>query len=83
MSDEETPVFKVGDRVVNAWGQDAEEPASADQAYSEWSAKQLKAEIDRRNADRTEDTQIVLDGNKKSDAVAALEADDEVNGSGE
>ncbi len=36
----------------------------------------LKAEIEARNAQRTEDIQIVPASGKKADLVAALEADD-------
>lgn len=78
MSDQ-TPVFRLGDRVVDAWGRDAEEPAADGESYSDWSAKQLLAEIENRNANRDESEHIVLDGKKKSDAVAALEADDEAH----
>jgi hypothetical protein len=70
--------FKLGDRVVDAWGNDVDPDEEAPD-YSKMSAKELKAEIDRRNADRAEEDHIVLEGTKKSDAVAALEADDEAH----
>lgn len=50
--------------------------------FSEWSPKQLMAEIKKRNADRAEEEQIQLSGKKKADAVQALEADDEAQASG-
>lgn len=44
--------------------------------YETSRAADLKAEIDRRNADRDEDSKIVPVGRKGSDYAAALEADD-------
>lgn len=79
MAEEGTPrestKFVLGDRLVDAWGNDVE-PDEAAPAYSEWKAADLKAEIDKRNEGRAEEDQIVLEGNKKSDAVKALEDDD-------
>jgi hypothetical protein len=56
---------------------DGSEPESVD--YSELSVADLKAEIERRNAEiEDEDQHISLSGNKP-DLIAALEADDEAN----
>jgi hypothetical protein len=46
--------------------------------YRELTVSQLRVEIDRRNADRSEDSKIVPDGTLKVDLVVALEDDDEV-----
>jgi hypothetical protein len=81
MADDEdtTPVYNVGDRVVDAWGREAQAAGDEEVGYDSWTAKQLMAEIEKRNSDRDEDSQIVLAGKKKSDAVAALTADDKAN----
>jgi len=50
------------------------------ESYDELSVKELKAEIDARNALLDEEDQIVPDGAKKADLIAALEADDEAEG---
>jgi len=48
-----------------------------DQPYSEWSAKQLKAEVAKRNADgRSEEEMLELKGKKKADVAKLLEQDD-------
>lgn len=83
MSEEKSPVYRIGDDLVDAWGRPVEDDGDDQVSYSDMTAKQLMAEIDRRNADRDADSQIVLEGKKKSDAVAALEADDEANGDDE
>lgn len=80
MADEEGEVtasttFMLGDREVDAWGNDVEHDEEV--GYNQWTGKQLAAEVDKRNADREEADQIVVEGRKKSDYVAALEADDE------
>jgi hypothetical protein len=65
------------DELMEAMEEEGEEPGNPDEPYSEWRAKQLKLEILRRNADRDEADQIVLErGARKDDAVQALEADD-------
>lgn len=52
-------------------------PGDPDQPYSEWSAKQLKAELLRRNAERDEEGQIDTSGlSTKAQVAEALEADD-------
>lgn len=81
MADAEGPVYyEVDGQLVDAWGRPAPEAEGDDSAdYSTWSAKELKAEIDRRNENRDEEDQIVLDDNKKSTAAAALKADDEAH----
>lgn len=81
MADEDTQVgYWVGDRYVNGWGQDIDAPSEdASVDYSKLKGDQLVAEIERRNADRDEADQIVLDDRKKSTAVAALKADDEAH----
>jgi hypothetical protein len=45
--------------------------------YEDMTVKALTAEIDSRNASRSEDDQIVPEGKAKADLVAALTADDE------
>jgi hypothetical protein len=83
MADDEdqTPVYNIGDQVVDAWGREVQ--ADEEVGYDSWTAKQLMTEIEKRNSDRDGDSQIVLAGKKKSDAVAALSADDEANADGE
>lgn len=56
-----------------------EEEGDPNQPYSEWSAKQLKAEVAKRNADgRSEEEMIDTKGvTKKSELAELLEADDE------
>lgn len=46
-------------------------------ALEDMTVAELKAELERRNADRADDAQIVPDGTKKADLLAALQADDE------
>ncbi len=56
-----------------------EDPGDPEQEYSEWSAKQLKAEVAKRNAqaDRPEEYQIKFEGKATKATVAeALDADD-------
>lgn len=60
-------------RAVDKLGEEG--AGDPDKPFSEWTGKQLKAEILRRNADRPEEQHIKLEGKKVSDAVAALEAD--------
>lgn len=50
------------------------EPHQGD-GYASWKVPDLKAEIDRRNADRPDDDKIAADGNKAA-LVATLEASD-------
>lgn len=55
-------------------------PGDTEKPYSEWTGKQLVAEVARRNADedRTEEDRIeVKKGSRKADVAALLEADDE------
>lgn len=55
-----------------------EEEGDAEKPYSEWSAKQLKAEVARRNADgRDEEDLIKVSGLKKSEVAALLTAEDD------
>lgn len=56
-----------------------EGPGDPEQPYSEWSPKQLVAEVHRRNADegRAEEDRIVLEKNTRAKAEEALEADDQ------
>lgn len=82
MADEEkapqqSTTFIVGDVEVDAWGNEAQ--SDEEVGYDSWTAKQLMSEIDNRNKDRAEGDQIVLEGKKKSDAVAALEKDDQAH----
>jgi hypothetical protein len=62
---------------------DEEEEADGEEVvedYNDLTVKRLNEEISRRNSDRDDESQIVPDGNAKSDLVAALEADDEQYG---
>lgn len=72
-------VFEVDGRFIDAWGREMtpDDEEDGNTGYDSWTAKQLIEEITRRNADRDDDNKIVFEGKKKSDAVAALEADDE------
>lgn len=57
-----------------------EEPGDPEKPYSEWTSKQLKAEIAKRNAetDRAEEDQLQIEkGMKKSDVADLLDSDDE------
>jgi hypothetical protein len=55
-----------------------EEPGDPDEPYEKWTAKQLKAEALRRNADRPPDQQLSFEGvKKKADLAALLDADNE------
>lgn len=55
-----------------------EEPGDPDEPYSEWTAKQLKAEVATRNADpdRAEEDILSLKGKRKADVAEMLDADD-------
>lgn len=54
-----------------------EEEGDTEKPYSEWTAKQLKAEVAKRNAERGEEDQIDTAGvKKKGDLAKLLEADD-------
>lgn len=80
----ESVVFQIDDRLVDAWGNEAEEADQPDEEhdsedYSTWSGPQLLAEIEKRNANRDDDQKIELADRKKSSAVSALEADDSKN----
>lgn len=67
-------------KAQDALAEAGEEPGDLNVPYAEWTAKQLKAEITRRNADRDEDSQIVTKGlTKKSEVAALLDEDDEAN----
>lgn len=66
---------QMGDHCFTDGAADTEgEEGSAD--YSKLKVADLQAEIDARNEGRAEEGQIVPDGDKKADLVAALEADD-------
>lgn len=56
--------------------EDDEEEEEDDRPYSEWSKRELAAEIHRRNQSKDEDGKIPLSGNH-GDLAARLEADDE------
>jgi len=79
-----TPPKDVADRITNpnAWGGDEADDASEDKGYAGLSPDELKAEVEKRNADREDDARIEITGTgangnvKKGDLVAALEADD-------
>lgn len=61
---------------------DGESSSSEDSGYAGMKVADLKAELERRNADRDEESQIEVEGTGKNGAVlgkdiaAALEADD-------
>lgn len=55
---------------------DATEAAKEPQGYAALNREQLDVEIARRNDNRDSESQIVPDGRKNADKVAALEADD-------
>lgn len=55
---------------------DGERPDTADEGYGSWKVAALKAEVDKRNANRAEGDEIDPESGKKADLVAALEADD-------
>lgn len=48
-------------------------------SYEDLTVDQLKEEIALRNSEYDEDEQIVPDGTKKAELIAALEADDDSN----
>lgn len=54
------------------------EPGDPDTPYAEWTGKQLKAEVARRNADGRDPERFIQlkGGMKKSDVAALLDADD-------
>lgn len=76
-----TPPKDVADRITNpnAWDGDDD---TEDKGYAGLSPDELKAEVEKRNADREEGARIEIKGTgangnvKKGDLVAALEADD-------
>lgn len=58
-----------------------EEPGDPDKPYSEWNARQLKAEVAKRNAERDDDGQLVIEkGMKKGDVATLLDEDDKRQG---
>lgn len=90
MADDEAKVtqstqFKMGDRVVDAWGNDVEQSEDEEVGYDSWTAKQLMKELSDRNETRDESEQIVPEGTGKdgkvvkADVVKALQADDEAH----
>lgn len=54
-----------------------------DSVYADLKAADLKAEIERRNADRDDDAKITPAGKKNADLIAALEADDAAHDEGD
>lgn len=53
------------------------EPGDPDVPFADWTSKQLKLEVARRNAERGDDDQLDISGmTKKSQVVELLEADD-------
>lgn len=68
-----------GKKVSNDPNFDSDEEAEEGaEGYAAMSAKELKAEVASRNEDRNEEDQIDISKmKKKSEIVAALEADDE------
>lgn len=54
-----------------------EDPGNTEKPYHTWSAKQLKEEVARRNADgRSEEQELKLSGKNKAEVSAMLEEDD-------
>jgi hypothetical protein len=51
--------------------------------YADLKGPDLKAEIERRNADRADDAKITVVGKKNADMIAALEADDAAHDEGD
>ena len=66
------------DKAMEALEKAGEDPGDPDKPYSEWTAKQLKAEVARRNADgRSEEDSLELQqGMKKADVATMLDDDD-------
>lgn len=71
------------DKVMDSsWESLDGEPAAEASRYEGMKVADLKAELERRNADRDEDGQILVEGSGKNgavvgkDIIAALEADD-------
>jgi len=60
--------------------EDEDEGGEEIESYDELTVKELNAEIDARNELLDEEDQIVPDGKKKADLIAALEANDEAEG---
>ncbi len=56
---------------------------AGDSVYADLKAADLKAEIERRNADRDDDAKITPAGKKNADLIAALEADDAAHDEGD
>lgn len=78
----EASVFRVGDRLVDAWGNDVDEDPDegTDKAYEDMSAKELGRALTKRNEGRPEEDQIVIDGKvTKQKVIDALREDDEAN----
>lgn len=71
---------------TDAWGKivdDPEDEVTEDPSeYASWTGKELKAEFDRRNAEREDQDlpKLAVERMVKSDLRAALEADDEASG---
>ena len=59
------------------YASDEAEEESESEDYEDMTVQQLKDEIAARNEDRDEDDQIVPEGSKRADLIAALEASDE------
>lgn len=73
---------KLALKAANQRAEADEEPGDTDTPYTEWSAKQLKEELTKRNAARAEagEDAIEVEGNlTKSSVAAALQADDEAS----
>ena len=70
------------DKVLDSSWETYDGESSAPEGYAAMKVADLKAELERRNADRDEDAQITVEGTGKNGAVlgkdiaAALDADD-------
>lgn len=72
----DVPEEKVA-RLGPAWTRIDESAAAAAEGYGGWKVAELKAEVERRNEGRAEDSLILPEGKTRADLIAALEADDE------
>lgn len=84
---EKPPVYKVGDQVLNAWGQRVQDLPEEEQEnvgevdgdaspYEGWKKAELVQEVKNRNEGRSDDDRISTEGTAQ-DLIARLEEDDE------
>jgi hypothetical protein len=73
------PPAKVAEQITNPNAWEGDTPREADSSYNAQKVAELREEIDRRNVDRDPDGDMyitVAADAKKTELVAALEADD-------